>query len=43
MKKGHSKLSKNEPENITQMKIELFAKEFKRLKLIFDRKRQVNC
>ena len=42
MKKGHSKLSKNEPENITQMKIELFAKEFKRLKLIFDRKRQVN-
>ena len=31
MKKGHSKLSKNEPED------NLFVKGFKRLKLIFDR------
>ena len=40
MKKGHSKLSENEPENIPL--IILFVKGLKRLKLIFDKKRQLN-
>ena len=40
MKKGHSKLSENEPENIPQDN--LFVKAIKRLKTDFDRKRQLN-
>ena len=41
MKKGHSKLYKNEPKNISQITI-LFVKVFKRLKFILDKKRQLN-
>ena len=38
-KKGHSKLSKNEPENIPKVKITYLLRD---LKSIFDRKKQLN-
>ena len=42
MKKSHSKLSKNEPENIPKIKIYNLKRDLKNQNLIFDRKRHLN-
>ena len=42
MKKCHSKLSENKPENVPQIKITYQQRDLKDSKLIFDRMRQLN-